>query len=230
MRQDANTPDGFDHNPASIERRYTHFLRLYEALRAEFPDRMRSVAFPKKAIMGNFSAELVAARSASFETFLDHVAGCSELRDSRAFLNFLQDSEVQLARRLLDERRNEQAVPILENCFRLLNRVYTDKASSVLLMLCRLVAACTTPPMPHPAAQRWCELALHRYETVSDADSLVLYVPLLQTCLHLYWQRGCDNAALLERMQRMQMQGVNTKAPTTLTQAIQAMEARPETM
>lgn len=230
VRQDGHAPDGFDLEPASIERRYTHFLRLYEALRRDHPRLMQPVAFPKKVLIGNFSGALIAERSAAFEAFLDHVMGQPQLRDSGAFVRFLQDDEVLRACRLLDERRHELAVPLLVNGFRLLNRVYTDKAPCVLLLLCRLVAACTTSPLPHREAARWAELALRRYESVSDADLLVLYVPLLQTCLHLWWQRGSDNAPLVARMQRMREQGVNTRATVTLTQAIHAMDPRTETM
>lgn len=230
VRHDAHSPDGFDLEPASIERRYTHFRQLYAALRSVHPTLMQPVAFPSKVLIGNFSTALIAERSAAFETFLDHVMGGAELRDDAAFVHFLQDAEVQCACRLLDERRHELAVPLLVNSFRLLNRVYTDKAPCVLLLLCRLVAACTASPLPHRDAVRWAELAQRRYEGVSDADLLALYVPLLQTCQHLWWQRGSDTAPLAARLQRMREQGVDTRARVTLTQAIHALEPRTETM
>lgn len=231
LRQDAGTPDQLDTDPARIERRYTHFRHLYDELRRAHPASMRTFAnFPTKSLFGNFGVALLAERSAGFERFLDHVMADEKLRESETFAHFLYDIEVQRAGRLLDERRNELAVPILANAFRLLNRVYTDKRPCVLLLLCRLCAACTSSPLPHADAERWCELALRRYETVSDADLLVLYVPLLQTCLHLWWQRGRDNAPLAERLQQMVAQGVNTKATVTLTQAIHAMDPRTETM
>lgn len=100
----------------------------------------------------------------------------------------------------------------------------------MLLLLCRLVAACTTSPVPYPTAERWCELALHRYESVSDADLLVLYVPLLQTCTHLWWQRGRDNTLLNDRLHSMEMRGIRTKGGKTLTQALHAVEPRGETI
>lgn len=73
--------------------------------------------------MGNFSDELISERGLAFETFLDYVAGTTALRESPHFLTFLEEIELDQACQLLDERRNEQAVPILENCFRLLNKV-----------------------------------------------------------------------------------------------------------
>ncbi len=116
--------DETDQNSAAvIERRYTHFLQLYTNLKRDHPQRMQKVDFPRKAFMGNFSGELISERSCAFEQFLDYVAATNDLRESQHFLAFLQEIELDEACRLLDERRNEQAVPILENCFRLLNKV-----------------------------------------------------------------------------------------------------------
>lgn len=120
MQQDSNESDP---NPVAIERRYTHFLKLYDSLRKEHGNLLQNTSFPKKVIMGNFSAELIAQRGLAFEEFLDYVIGIPKLKDSTHFLEFLQGDELNRACQLLDERRNELAVPILENIFRLLNKV-----------------------------------------------------------------------------------------------------------
>uniref|UniRef100_A0A8W7P897 Uncharacterized protein n=1 Tax=Anopheles coluzzii TaxID=1518534 RepID=A0A8W7P897_ANOCL len=138
--------------------------------------------------------------------------------------------ELRNACQLLDERRNELAVPLLENCFRLLNKIFLDKSKCVLLLLCRLVAACTTSPIPHPSAEQWAELALRRYEHVCDTELLVLYIPLLQTCLHLWWQRGRDRTLLEERLSEMGKKGIKVKGGPTLAQAIHALDPRAETI
>lgn len=41
-----------DASPATLERRYTDFLNLYNGLRAEQPQLMASVPFPKKVLIG----------------------------------------------------------------------------------------------------------------------------------------------------------------------------------
>ncbi|XP_019533291.3 sorting nexin-21 isoform X2 [Aedes albopictus] len=226
VRQDTSQPDP---NPTSIERRYTHFLKLYDGLRKEHPLLVQTVSFPKKVLVGNFSAELIGERSMAFESFLDYIVSVPSLRDSDHFLEFLQGDELKRACQLLDERRNEFAVPILENTFRVLNKIFLDKSKCVLLLLCRLVAACTTSPIPHPLAEQWAELALRRYEHVCDTDLLVLYIPLLQTCLHLWWQRGRDRSLLEERLDQMAKKGIKVKGGPTLTQAIHALDPRAET-
>lgn len=217
-----------DPNSTCIQRRYTHFLKLYDGLRKDY-NLLPRVPFPKKVLVGNFSAELISERSQAFESFLDYIVSMPSLCDSEHFLEFLQGDELRKACQLVDERRNEFAVPILENTFRVLNKVFLDKSKCVLLLLCRLVAACTTSPIPHPLAEQWAELALRRYEHVCDADLLVLYIPLLQTCLHLWWQRGRDRSLLEERLKEMGQKGIKVKGGPTLTQALHALDPRAET-
>lgn len=228
IRQDSTKST--DPNPVTIERRYSDFLELYDGLRKENPTLMGAVAFPKKVFLGNFSSDLIAERSAAFEAFLDHIVSSSVLREMPCFLQFLQGKELTKACRLLDERRNEIAVPMLEDCFRLLNKIFLDRSRSVLLLLCRLVAACTTSPVPHPSAEKWAELALRRFDGVSDFYLLTLYIPLLQTCVHLWWQRGRDNAFLQDRLKAMESKGIVVKDGKTLTQAIHALDPRTETV
>ncbi|CRK97396.1 CLUMA_CG010786, isoform A [Clunio marinus] len=226
-RQD--TSSAADTNPTTIERRYTDFLRLFDALRKDFPQLLINVVFPKKKIMGNFNSELISERALAFENFLDFVLTIPELRDSISFLSFLQDDDLSKACRLLDERRNEVAVPILENIFQLVNKIYLDKSKPVLLLLCRLVAACTTSPIPHPSSEKWAELALRRFDHVSDVELLVLYIPLLNTCSYLFWQKGRDAKQIQDRLEEMGRKGIKIKDTLTLSQAIHAMDTRSET-
>lgn len=124
-----------DPHPATIERRYRNFLTLYDGLRKDHSQLMSSVVFPRKVLLGNFTSDLVAERSELFEQFLDYVVGKTVLRESPYFLEFLQEIELVRACQLLDERRNEQAVPILENSFRLLNKVNVEDFWQRFLML-----------------------------------------------------------------------------------------------
>lgn len=227
-RQDTSSEE--DNNPTTIERRYTDFLKLYDALKKEHPQLLANIAFPKKRIIGNFTSDLISERSVSFENLLDYILTIPQLRDSEKFLSFLQDDELKKACTLIDERRNEQAIPILENTFMLLNKVYMDKSRPVLLILCRLVAACTSSILiPLPMCMKYMELALRRFEHVSDTEILVLYIPLLNTASYLYWQKGIDATAINERLEEMGRKGIKIKNTLTLTQALHALEQRSET-
>lgn len=48
VRQDNKESRLFDPDPANVERRYTHFLDLYNGLKNHFPALLHSVSFPRK--------------------------------------------------------------------------------------------------------------------------------------------------------------------------------------
>lgn len=229
VRMECNEAELIVENTAAIERRYTDLLNLFENLKKDHAALLNDVTFPKKKLIGNFSPSLIEERSKAFETFLDYIVTVPALRDSEYFLEFIQGDELKRACALLDERRNEQAVTILENCFRILNKIYLDKSKPVLLLLCRLVAACTSSPIVLPSAEQWATLALRRFEHVSDVETLVLYIPLLQTSVSLYSQKGKDSKVLEERLEEMGKRGIKVKGTLTLQQTIHTMDPRSET-
>ncbi|XP_018564297.1 sorting nexin-21 isoform X1 [Anoplophora glabripennis] len=214
-----------DLSPSVIERRYTHFLNLYNDLRKEQPQLMASIAFPKKVLLGNFDNELISTRSTGFESLLKHITMESKLRSSNSLLKFLQEVELLKAKDLLDKKDHDLAYPILENNFKLLNKVFTDRSPAVLLALCRLLA-CTLsiPGMPH--SLKWADLTLHRYEGVSDSDLLQLYVPLLQTCARVWWQNGRNKDELEQRLATLQKQGVKVGESMSLMDAVNSVEEK----
>ncbi|KAM7354305.1 sorting nexin 21 isoform 2-T2 [Cochliomyia hominivorax] len=224
-----DTRASIDPRPARIQRRYTDFRELYTALKQEYPKEMSNIDFPNKVLVGNFSANLIAERSAAFEKLLKHIVGFLDLRNCSTFLNFLQNEELSKACQLLDER-NDACIPILENTFILLNKVYFDRSKPVILILCRLVAACTISPVPHQSAEKWASLALSRYETLCDIDMLPLYIPLLHTCAHLWWQRGRDQKPITDRLADMSKKGISVTNSPTLIQAIHKLDPRSETI
>uniref|UniRef100_A0A336M4Q0 CSON010671 protein n=1 Tax=Culicoides sonorensis TaxID=179676 RepID=A0A336M4Q0_CULSO len=229
VRMECNEAELKNENVAAIERRYTELLNLFELLKKDHANLLNEITFPKKKLIGNFSPSLIEERSKAFETFLDYIVTVPALRDSEYFLEFLQGDELKKACALLDERRNEQAVTILENCFKILNKIYLDKSKPVLLLLCRLVAACTSSPIVLASAEQWASLALRRFEHVSDVETLVLYIPLLQTCVSLYNQKGKDSKILEERLEEMGKRGIKIKGTLSLQQTIHTMDPRSET-
>jgi hypothetical protein len=120
-RQDTTTQE--DKATATIERRYTDFSTLYLALKKENAALLANIAFPRKRILGNFTSDLISERALAFENLLDYIISLPVLRDSPSFLSFLQDEDLSRAARQIDERRNEVAVPILENCFQLVSAI-----------------------------------------------------------------------------------------------------------
>nr|CAD7204407.1 unnamed protein product [Timema douglasi] len=216
IRKDGAQPDP---NPAVVERRYTDFLELYASLRRENLALMGNVAFPKKVILGNFGPSVISERSSCFEELLKHISADEKLRNSSGFNRFLQSRELDEARMWMNEKRYDQASIFLENIFRLLNKLHTDRHPEVLFALCRLVACCNADPMA-TSAERFAELALRRYEAVSDADLLRFYVPLLQLCVHLWWRLGKEKRMLEERLEDLKRRGINVDGSPPLLDAL----------
>lgn len=48
VRQDSTESRVFDPDPANVERRYTHFLELYNGLKKEHPSLINNISFPRK--------------------------------------------------------------------------------------------------------------------------------------------------------------------------------------
>ncbi|EFA03513.1 sorting nexin-21 [Tribolium castaneum] len=214
-----------DLSPSVVERRYTHFLNLYSALKKEHPNLMTNVTFPKKVIIGNFDNELISTRSTGFESLLRHICTESKLRASKALVEFLQGVEVEKARTFLEKRDFSSALPLLENNFKLLNKFYTDRSPVVLIALCRLLGCCMSIP-ECSQCQKWADLALHRYEGVSDSDLLELYVPLLNACITIWWQNGRNKDLLEQRLQDLKRQGVKINPQSTLLDEVKAVEGK----
>lgn len=156
---------------------------------------------------GNFAPEVIKSRSCSFENFLRVIADNEKLRDSTSLQYFLIGQEEKQARKWLGNKRYSQARPVLENIFRLLNKIHTDRHPSVIIALCRLTACCNADPTALVDAEKYAELALRRFDGVSDVDLLYYYVPLLQLCVHLWWTLGRDKEALESRLFNLKLHG-----------------------
>ncbi|XP_049870348.1 sorting nexin-20 [Pectinophora gossypiella] len=215
----------FDKDPANVERRYTHFLDLYNGLKKDNPTLLNNVSFPRKMVMGNFDPSLISNRCASFESLLELIANDSRLRESPAALAFFKDVELNDARRLVAENKFDQALSVLETSFKLLNKVYTDRSRVVLSVLCRIVACAPASggALAGPV-EKWAQLALRRYEAVSDSDLLLMYAPLLHTCISIWETLGRDKSKLVEELNALRKRGMKVDSVPSLMEAIENLE------
>lgn len=88
------TRPGLDNCPAIIERRYSDFLQLFRSMHRTYPSLLHDLTFPKKAVLGNFTADIITERSTSFHSFLTYLNSHKELRQARQFYDFLHYKEV----------------------------------------------------------------------------------------------------------------------------------------
>ncbi|XP_034235524.1 sorting nexin-21 isoform X1 [Thrips palmi] len=215
-----------DPHPAVIERRYSDFLDLFLALRKEFPSLMAGVSFPRKVLIGNFGPVVIESRQKGFELLLGHAAKDEKLNQSSSLAAFLQNAEQREAQSWMMQKRYDLAAPLLENAFRLLNKLYTDRHPYVIIALCRLVACCAADSNESRSggrAEKFAELALRRFEAVSDADLLRFYIPLLQLCVHLWWSLGKDKQPITNRLEDLKLRGIRVDGLPSLLDAMLEM-------
>uniref|UniRef100_A0A146KPX4 Sorting nexin-20 n=1 Tax=Lygus hesperus TaxID=30085 RepID=A0A146KPX4_LYGHE len=197
-----------DPYPAVVERRYTDFLNLFNSLKRDFPDLLLTFQFPKKALVGNFSPETISGRSNSFEQFLEVVGSTAQVRTCRQVTEFLQRQELTFALKLINNEEYEQASTLVENCFRIMNKLQTDRSIVVLQNLCLLI--CVYEKLHDSKAMDLACLAVRRFQGVSDSDLLRYYVPLLNISLQLSRKYGNDSASLglEERLSDLRTRGI----------------------
>lgn len=69
-------------------------------------------------------------------------------------------------------------------------------------------------------SQKWADLAIYRFEGVSDSDLLELYVPLLQTCLKIWEQIGRNKESIEQKLAKLQRDGVKVNECGSLMEVV----------
>lgn len=143
VRVSKESEEQIDSEPSEFARRYTQFSDLYNNLKRDFPSPMSTVNFPKKVLyhelfysniiflslhnfqvlLGNFDLKVIMSRTSGFVTFLEHIAKDVRLREAPCTINFFQQPELTKAKKLMEEKKYDQALSILEDNFKLLNKV-----------------------------------------------------------------------------------------------------------
>lgn len=95
----------------------------------------------------------------------------------------------------------------------------------MILTLCRLLA-CYEFLDDVKNSQKWTDLALYRFEGVSDSDLLELYVPLLQTSLKIMEKSGRSKQVIEEKLAKLQREGVKVTECGSLMNAVNKISER----
>ncbi|XP_025047756.1 sorting nexin-21, partial [Alligator sinensis] len=194
----------FDKTPAIIARRYSDFERLNRRLRGQFGSDLAGVAFPRKRLRRNFTAETIAKRSRAFEQFLSHLHAMAEVRRCPAFLEFFFLHDLQTAQRLTCSGMYREALAAWSNAYRLQDKLAVCSSGRFLLTLAGL-AVCQQELDQLGEAHRHCEQALQLLETQHGHP---LLGPFLQAHVHLSWRVGKDKRRSEARLQALQEAGV----------------------
>ncbi|XP_025897751.1 sorting nexin-21, partial [Nothoprocta perdicaria] len=199
-----------DKAPAAITRRYSDFERLNRRLRRRFGCDMAGVAFPRKRLRRNFTAETIAKRSRAFEQFLSHLHSIAEIRRSAEFLEFFLLQELRAAQRLTCTGLYREALAAWANAARLQERLGACHSGRFLVTLAGL-AVCHQELEQLGEAHGCCEQAL---QLLAAQDSHPLLAPFLQAHVHLAWKVGKDKRRSEARLQELQDAGLPPQPPS----------------
>lgn len=144
--------------------------------------------------------------------------------DSVSFKKFLIGNDEKLAKKYLEAKKYWLAKPILEKNFWILNKIHTERHPAVIVALCRLAACCTADPTSLEEASKYAELALKRYDGISDVDLLYYYVPLLQMCCSLRRATGRDNETLESKLNSLKQRGHKVDGCPSLLESMLSIE------
>ncbi|ELT93151.1 hypothetical protein CAPTEDRAFT_175372 [Capitella teleta] len=204
---------GLDEDPIVIDRRYSDFERLNQALRKKSPLLMRGIAFPKKKITGNFKSETIAARSRAFEQFLTHIFSTDSLRVLTEFSDFFYGHTLREAYQKLVNGAYAEAIPLFKTSLGVQRKLQGDFHHHVLTTLCALTA-CAYSLERFENAHLFSESAL---ECLGGCQGRKYTVPLIELSIRLCWQLGKEKVDLENRLKDLRAKGhVVDGAPSLL--------------
>lgn len=235
---------GLETKPAVIERRYSDFLSFYLSIKKRHPLLLKDVAFPKKILIGNFSAEVIAERSMAFQNFLAYSLSVPEIRSSKEFAAFLYYPELQEAKRCLQQIHLEEAANLFENVYFILDKlaVHSGKPSTQLVHTLCCLTGCLNALDNTVEAKK---MAIRTFEILFENDGVIslpnnrpnsavfevtnlyesseLVLPLILLSLRLRWFTGQQKIVLenkLEEMCRQRSLPRNFESQPTLLEMI----------
>ncbi|KAK7084532.1 hypothetical protein SK128_014666 [Halocaridina rubra] len=188
----------------SLERRYSEFLTVYNALMKSHRALMEEFqGFPKKVLIGNFSVEVITERCKSLERFVNFVYAEDVLRRTAIFSNFLYGRELKMSDNLLLHSEFEEACPILEKTYVLLQGLHWD-TGLVLRILCQLIVSlhCISD---YEKTCQLAEIAMSRFLAPGNKKiKSELYLPFLFFCNSLWRTLGKDRTYIRGEIEQLQ--------------------------
>lgn len=214
---------GLERLPGVLERRYSDFLSLFAGLRRRYTScsQLRDFPFPRKALLGNFTAEVITERSVAFRRLLTRIHGSPELRRSPEFTEFTWGREVCRAHRLMAAGQFEDAAVLLENAYSVQEKVLGDGDRDTFVTLA-ILTACLNAVDNVSEAQRYAELALGKRvcQPWAGQEWGELEVPLLVLAIRLWWAVGKEKRDLEARLKEVRDSGINVDALPTLLELV----------
>ncbi|XP_042677405.1 sorting nexin-20 [Centrocercus urophasianus] len=187
----------FDSSKSVIERRYSDFEKLHRNLLEDFSEEMEDMTFPKKALTGNFTDEIINERKLAFKDYLRLLYSVKCIRRSRKFIDFLTKPELQEAYGCLRGGQYNKALEILLEVIGLQERLTRGNPVATVPTLCAVVVchkdlgnAASAFEYGEKALSHLCMRSSHKY-----------YIPLLEAMITLAYELGKDFLSLQEKLE-----------------------------
>ncbi|CAH6816570.1 sorting nexin-20 [Phodopus roborovskii] len=191
----------FDSNKAVVERRYSDFERLQKALLKRFGPELEDVAFPRKRLTGNLSAETICERRLELRDYLRLLNAVRAVRRSREFADFLTRPELREAFGCLRAGQYARALDLLGRVLPLQEKLTAHCPSATVPALCAMLVCLRDLERPAEAFAVG-ERALQRLRA---RESHRYYAPLLDAMVRLAYALGKDFASLQSRLDDSQL-------------------------
>ncbi|XP_076771697.1 sorting nexin-20 [Arvicanthis niloticus] len=191
----------FDSDKAVVERRYSDFERLQKALLKRFGPELEDVAFPRKRLTGNLSAETICERRLELRDYLRLLYAVRVVRRSREFVDFLTRPELREAFGCLRAGQYARALDLLGRAVPLQEKLTAHCPSAVVPALCATLVCLRDLERPAEAFAVG-ERALRRLRA---RESHRYYAPLLDAMVRLAYALGKDFASLQGRLDESQL-------------------------
>uniref|UniRef100_A0A0P4WSJ9 PX domain-containing protein n=1 Tax=Scylla olivacea TaxID=85551 RepID=A0A0P4WSJ9_SCYOL len=191
---------------ASFTRRYSEFLAVYSALMESHRSLMEEFeGFPKKVLIGNFSKEVITERCKGLARFMNFVQEEGVLCRTAVFSKFLYHPEIIASNNHLLHSQFEEAEPILENTYVLLNNLQWD-TGLMLRILCQLIV-CLYALSNYERCYLFAKHALKKFQLPINRNVCKeLYLPLLVFCDNLWRILGKDRNAIRKKIDLLNKQ------------------------
>ena len=128
-----------DRDKAIIERRFNDFEKLHTDLKAELPESIRNINFPKRRFfISNFSDKVIEERVQRFQKYLNFIFHQDQVKDTVAFKSFFYNRHLHNASCLLNSWDYEASCKEFILAYNLQKKL-EDDISEIIPTLCGLV-------------------------------------------------------------------------------------------
>ena len=166
-----------DSDKATIEKRYSDFLKFYKELKKSYPEQLNEIEFPPKQLRRNFDNGLIQIRSRLLQQFIQKVYKYREIRNSDLFKNFFYLSSLKQGCQCICGGQFEVALDYLLNGLHLQQKLDLDSNTQVIATICNIVE-CYMAMENFEEVEKYSKAALELMNNKISSDYLV---PLLQT-------------------------------------------------